>query len=186
MTAQIPDVVRYRGAEYEVIGLDGSEPFDPATLGFRPVPMSTACWRGYLCSFGIARGRLRLNRLVVNDPEHGYPPINGIEPAVQRGPALGSDEECIGCAQYVGLRLPLDFTGRIRLARDFLPERYVHMGLQSPDAYSTVLDFAFQDGRVVGTLDRSVDIGAQGATPEERVGRGDTVRWIDDRFARRM
>ncbi|MEM4721362.1 MAG: hypothetical protein QXT73_04810 [Candidatus Methanomethylicaceae archaeon] len=42
------------------------------------------------------------------------------------------------------MRVP--FIGKLRLAKDFIQELYVHMGFQKPSAYQTVLDLLFEEG----------------------------------------
>jgi hypothetical protein len=190
MTAQIEDVVRFEGEEYHIIGLDGPEPFDALERGFQPRMIHTACYRGYYCAFGVAHGRLRLDRLTVLDDRDEYPPVNGVEPQLSEPSPDGEGGTWRGPAEYVGLELPLSFTGRMRLAREFRQERYVHMGFQRPDAYETVLDLTFEDGRLVDTVDRSAEIGAESAPdtgddPDE-VRRGDMIAWVKDRFSKGM
>lgn len=44
---------------------------------------------------------------------------------------------------YPNINLPFSFTGKLRLARDFIREFYIHMGFQKPTAYKTVMDLSF-------------------------------------------
>src|SRR3982074_118513 len=60
MTAQINDTVFHRKIEFALAGISGGGFFDPATLGFEPVPTTTACWRGYVAQYSILDGELFL------------------------------------------------------------------------------------------------------------------------------
>jgi len=45
--------------------------------------------------------------------------------------------------------MPIEYTGSILLADDFIRERCVHMGFQSPLSYRKVIEFNFQDGHFI-------------------------------------
>ena len=61
MTAQISDSVRFEGRTYSLVGVNGSGLFDPEALGLRAVASSTACWRGFYCTYTV-RGRSKSDR----------------------------------------------------------------------------------------------------------------------------
>ena len=47
------------------------------------------------------------------------------------------------------------FTGKLRLARGFIEDLYVHMGFQKPSAFETVLDISLEEGKITDIKDRS-------------------------------
>ncbi len=61
MTAQIPDRLCYACRQFLVIGTRGDGLFDPARFGLKVRMISTACHRGFHCSYAVdAEGRLLL------------------------------------------------------------------------------------------------------------------------------
>ena len=155
MTGQVSDLFLLRGEEYAVAGLSAGEPFDPRAVGLTPSMASTACWRGYQTFLALADGHLVLDALAVNlvEPDDGHrriagPPIDGVSPVEPKDGYLLNN-------LYEGLARRLAYTGGMLLARDFIQERYVHMGFQSPWSYATVLELLFEDGALVAEHDRS-------------------------------
>ena len=67
MTGQIADVYEYNGNRYNIVAIKGTMNFDIHELGFDPVPIHTACWRGYHCIYNITEEGLFLKDLFVND-----------------------------------------------------------------------------------------------------------------------
>src|SRR5690349_13467960 len=63
MTAQISDRVVYRGKPHSFAGVNGSGLFDPTEHGVVPVSFSTACWRGYHCTYEVAGDSLLLTKV---------------------------------------------------------------------------------------------------------------------------
>ena len=63
MTAQISDLVVYRRKPHTIAGINGSGLFDPAMHGVRPAMISTACWRGFHCTYEVADGSLLLTKV---------------------------------------------------------------------------------------------------------------------------
>lgn len=180
MTAQIADTLMLGGEKYEVVGIDGTDPFSPEDYGLSPVMWHTACYRGYVLGMAVQGDSLALVDLSVCDADCRYPEINGVKPVVSNPPVSE-----VGIAEYSDLGLPLSFTGRLRLGGQFDQERYVHQGFQSPSAYHVVIDLEVVDGQVVQMMDRSDDLGATSKPPEERP-REDLGEWIERRYERRM
>lgn len=174
MTAQIPDEVLYKSRKYEIAGIAGSGLFDPADLGIKPDMMHTACYRGYYCTYKVRGGQLYLDQLTLRTEDMTYPDIAGVSP--EQG------EEWF-CVVYRGLGIPTPFTGKLRLATDFIRELYVHMGYQKPTSYSTVIDVTFSNGLVTGERDRSAEVAALRARAIEEHGRMDAIRYIDYAFS---
>ena len=63
MTAQIHDSVNYRNELFMIAAVSGTGLFDPADEGLKPIPFSTACWRGYHCTYEVVEGELQMTRL---------------------------------------------------------------------------------------------------------------------------
>ncbi|MHA2297930.1 MAG: hypothetical protein ACXAEU_04385 [Candidatus Hodarchaeales archaeon] len=144
MTAQIPDEYRYKGENYSLVGVKGTDLFTPADFGMTPYYNCTACWRGYVMQYDCIGDKLVLNgmRINVDDP----PKINGIEPK-------SGDELFKYC--YENLNHKTTFTGTILLAKDFIQEMYVHMGFQRPIAYRKVIELLVENGNITMEIDLS-------------------------------
>lgn len=75
MTAQIGDSIRYAGNHYGLVGVSpdnsADELFDPERFGIRTFSDCTACWRGYVATYGLRENQLVLEELGINvrDPE---------------------------------------------------------------------------------------------------------------------
>jgi hypothetical protein len=87
--------------------------------------------------------------MTINEKNGNYQPINDVMPA--------NDENGMF---YKDVNFPLLFLGKIRLAKDFIMERYVHQGFQKSSAFETVIDLRFENGRIVEIQDRSSEVEA--------------------------
>ena len=119
----------------------------PEQFGMRPEMLHTACYRGFYATYELTETGLYLRELTLCEKDGNYLPINGVSP---------EKEELQ--ASYYNLSIPVPFTGRIRLAKDFIKELYIHMGYQKPTAFRTVYDITFENGRMVNLKDRSRDM----------------------------
>jgi hypothetical protein len=146
MTGQIADTVLFKGEEYEIIGIAGGELFDPFAYDMFPEMMHTACYRGFYATYRIEGERISLDRLTIREREGKYPALNGVLPEADLN---------VGTAKYWNVGIFVPFSGKLRLARDFIDSLYIHMGFQKPSAFQTVLDLTFAGGVLQGTLDRS-------------------------------
>jgi hypothetical protein len=106
---------------------------------------STACWRGYACSYEIRDGTLLLDSLMTNLAEGEEPVINGNRPSIYRS----------WSSMYEGLSLPVRFSGELLLGRDFIEEMYVHMGFQKPTSFREVKEITLREGGVTILRDHS-------------------------------
>lgn len=167
MTAQATDTFIYKRKEYDLIGLKGAGLFSPDDIGMIPEMMHTACYRGFICTYKIVRNRLYLDKLVIREANGNYLPVNGVEPEKQYTNDLiklldpgieGDRENPVFTATYHGLKMPIPFTGKIRLARGFIQEFYIHMGYQKPTAFRTVYDLTFDGGKILELQDRSAEM----------------------------
>ena len=60
MTAQMPDLFRHEGVDYDLAGISAGGLFNPSQFGLKPEGTCTACWRGYQAVFALAGSRLVL------------------------------------------------------------------------------------------------------------------------------
>ena len=172
MTAQIPDEFIFKGKKYELIGIKGDDLFSPETFGMEPEMIHTACYRGFYAKYRFTREVLYLSELTINEKNNNYLPINGIKP-------IGNP---LHEMTYRKLNLIIPFTGKIRMARNFLNENYVHMGFQSPWAYETVLDITIKEGKVIDIKDRSEEFKLKWQEIKQQEI-NNVVDWINDAFS---
>jgi hypothetical protein len=70
MTAQIGDSIRYAGEFHNLVGVSPDNPldelFDPERFGITTFSNCTACWRGFVATFGLRDNRLLLEALAIN------------------------------------------------------------------------------------------------------------------------
>jgi hypothetical protein len=187
MTRQIVDLVVYEDQKREPLGISGTGLPHPKDFGLNPIPMGTACWRGFYCEYAIRQNHLRLTHLVVrNDGE--YPPITGVtalyedayilndgedepEPLVGRsvGTIVGSpDKSKIGHRQvqydggiYAGLNVPAPLTGGILWGINDINVPYIQIHLNNLISSSVILELLFENGMLVKTIDHSVVVAAK-------------------------
>lgn len=171
MTAQIEDTFLFRGEEYSLIGMTDGSLVDPLEYNMEPEMIHTACYRGFYATYELTDEALFLRKLTINDKNDYYPPIGGVEPKNS------------GCeAVYTGLNVVIDFTGKIRLAKDFIEELYIHMGFQKPSAFKTVLDITLENGRPVEINDRSEEIEQMRGEFKKHYGSRGIEERIDEAF----
>jgi hypothetical protein len=156
MTAQVPDSVWLDGQEFVIAGVDGGRLFDPTDHQLRPAMISTACWRGYVCSYAVAAHQLVLDELVVGMEST----IDGRE-VVTGARFLGGDAEqddSQSCYVFRDLGWPVPFTGGLLLGDGFVESTYVHMGFHPAWKYERVVELVVEDGRVQSVRDRSDEV----------------------------
>lgn len=188
MTAQVSDTVRYFGLDFSLAGISGDGLFEPAEHGLSPVAISTACWRGYYCTYLVQEDRLLLDTLHVG--------LQGQDAALAArgdGPLLfgarpGYHEQD-RCFVYASLDAPVPFTGGLLLGRDFIHELYVHMGFHPAWKFRQVHELLFEQGRLLEAFDRSEAAAEvrRGLTPDDlRPGDPSKIaEWIERTFSLR-
>ena len=81
MTGQISDIFKFNGEEFDIVGIDGPELFNPKDEGFKPRMASTACWRGFQLFFEADNMFIYLNELRINQKKakvfKGIKPVKG-------------------------------------------------------------------------------------------------------------
>lgn len=172
MTAQIADRFLFNKEYYSLIGIKGGSLPTPKSFGMESEMMTTACYRGYHALYELTEKELILREFTLNEPHRKYLPIDGIKPVVT---------EYYGT--YENLNLIVDFTGKIRLAKDFLREFYVHMGYQKASAYETVYDITIENGQIILIRNRSQEMKVKRGQFMEHFHSGDIKQSIEDAFS---
>lgn len=146
MTAQIPDTLLLQDRKLSIVGVNGRGLFDPAGRGMQPVPRLTSCWRGYVCTYKTPYNKFLLDKLELNLGSEG-PVIDEVKPLFSRENTFDNT--------YSGLNLPVDFSGGILAASDFVQQLYVHMGFHPAWKYRNVFELVLSQGYVLETRDVS-------------------------------
>jgi len=170
MTAQISDRFLILDHEYSEIAFSEPFAFAPREYGLRPGMHSTACWKGYWCVYQVTEDQILVKDLYIHTSDKHYPDINGVSVKKEDG----RDFSYMGFHLYENVNIPVAYTGRILVGKDFKIEHYIHMGLQRPWAYETVLELVFDSGKLNQKIDHScvsADIRAaltEYETPEQK------------------
>ena len=172
MTAQISDTFMFEGEEYSLIGIRGRDLASPEQFGMEPKMLNTACYRGFIATYEVAKEALYLRELTLREKDGNYLAIDGIQPEKEQYQAT-----------YHDLNVVVPFTGKIRLAKGFIHDLYIHMGFQKPSAFETVLDLTLKDGRVVKILDRSKEMEQKRGEFKERYETGSRLEAIEEAFS---
>jgi len=146
MTAQIPDTLLLHDRKLSIVGVNGLGLFDPAGRGLQPVPRLTSCWRGYVCTYKTLYNKFLVDKLELNLGSEG-PVIDEVKPVFSRENTFDNT--------YAGLNLPVDFSGGILAASDFVQQLYVHMGFHPAWKYRNVFELVLAQGYVLETRDVS-------------------------------
>lgn len=144
MTSQIPDRIVMDDNPLSIVAYSHWIPFNPKDCGMYTLPLSSACWRGHWCVYKIQDGSLYLDQLTIKTMNDKYPVLNGV-----------SAEDYGYEAVYEKLGLPVSYSGKILGGADFITDYYIHMGFQRPYAYRKLIEFTFEDGKLVSTADHS-------------------------------
>ena len=172
MTAQISDTFIFEAEEYSLIGIRGGDLASPEQFGMEPKMLSTACYRGFFATYEVTREALYLRELTLREKNGNYLPIEGIQPET------GNHR-----ATYHGLNVRVSFTGKIRIAKGFIHDLYIHMGYQKASAYETVLDLTLNDGRIVKILDRSKEMEQKRGAFKKHYESGNKFEKIEEAFS---
>jgi len=113
----------------------------------KPKIVETTSYRGFYATYELTQEALYLRSLKFSEKNNHYLPIQGVMPTIRDCQAI-----------YKGLSVVVRFTGKLRLAKDFIEEFYIDMGFQIPVAFKTVLDVTLRDGEVVEIKDRSEEM----------------------------
>ncbi|HVF53706.1 MAG TPA: hypothetical protein VNC78_08890 [Actinomycetota bacterium] len=153
MTAQAHDGFLWQNGEYLLVGVDGGRLFDLREHGFETRPTTTANWRGWVARYGIIEDQLLLVELrdVGLWVEPGDPPpvLRGVE-GILEGHSY----------RFHGLVWPLDFSGRLLIARGFIQSLYRHMGFHPAWKFEEAWQLEINEGRLVEAHDTSDEMRA--------------------------
>jgi len=172
MTAQISDTFLFKGEEYSLIGMTEGDLASPEQFGMEPEMLHTACYRGFYATYELTEEALYLRELTLRERNGRYLPIGETQP-----------EKDDYQATYRGLSEVIPFTGKIRLAKDFIEYLYIHMGYQKPTSFKTVLDITLKDGQVVDIRDRSQEMEQKRGAFKKHYESGNMVQSIDEAFS---
>ena len=192
MTAQISDTIQFNRENYSLIGYTGRGLFHPSSVGIRPDQVTTACYQGYYCTYDLTDTALYLQQVTVYSFCEGLPTLNGVSALpvtknICRRDEVGKfrNETTTSQSEYaysdVGLLVP--YTGKFRLARDFLPEFHIHMGFQKASAFRVVLDITLFQGNVASINDRSADMEKIRGKFKKDYESGDITKTIENAFS---
>ena len=192
MTAQVPDVIEYRGKQYSIAGVSGEGLFDPSEHGMKPLPSNSANWRGFACEYVVFGNTLLLDRLCV-DLESPGRELFGVSPETKffdsvPEAARANYASCVSV--YEGLNHKVTYTGGLLLGEDFIDELYVHMGFHPAWKFREVHELVFDRG----TLTQEADLSEKIAQVREKMSRtahmpglganpGVVNRWIKECFS---
>ena len=158
MTAQINDTFRYHNELYDIAAIQFPEDFfDIERLAITPEATNTACWRGYVAGFSLQQNKLVLHTLDTNNSNGKATPvaINDIMPEIVKPDGLVDDYKQFRKWYYRDINLVIPYSGSILITNEFIEERYVHMGFQSPLSYHQVIELTFTGGSFVKENDLS-------------------------------
>jgi hypothetical protein len=119
---------------YSLISDDGGLP-TPADYGLVPGMMHTACWRGFYLTYLIRDEKLVLDKLTLRAADNNYPPVNGVSAVEENYNKV-----------YQGLNITLPYSGKMVIGRDFIQEKYIHMGFQPASSFRVVVELNFETG----------------------------------------
>jgi hypothetical protein len=188
MTAQFSDTVIFEERHYALAGVNGEGLFEPQAHGFTPAGSCSACWRGYVCTYGLRTNQLVLEGLCINN---GL--LEGRSYQASPPPAFG------GCLtrprdslvklfdlEYSDVNLPIVFSGGILIGTEFIRELYVHGGFHPAWKFRRVHELIFHDGMLTEHRDVSNAVCALRKSIESKDGmptREDGKRilaWIEE------
>ena len=151
MTAQVPDSILLQGMEWVLVAWDGTGLFNPHDHGLRPEWNSTDCYRGYICTYAIGDGSLRLRNVFFHDldfagPEE-VPPLFG-------APGHWSNGYVSYSFPNLGAEIP--FRGVLLAGSGWEKDEWEC--IHPAEAFYRVTELTFEErGRLSGIFDRTQD-----------------------------
>lgn len=156
MTAQVPDRVEFDRTVFYLAGVCGGPLFEPTDIGLLPLMISTACWRGHVCTYAVRGGHLILADLKVG------------QECLLNGEKLTTHSEVRGVAPqwsqpdgtftFRGVDIPIAFSGGLLLCSGFIEAHYVHMGFHPAWKYRKVTEILLKGGHLTEAHDRSAEV----------------------------
>ncbi len=177
MTGQVSDVIKYKGESYTIVGFSSDLILpSPTTFGMEAYSTNTACWRGFQLAF-LVEDSLILDGVWINTKEPKE--ING-----QKAEPCPSFFEYF----YENLNYLCRTSGKIKIAKDFIQEMYVHMGFQEAIAFKTVFELTFEEGKLTKVSDFSQyyaerrEKGDHFQEPLNPMEHESVKEWVNERF----
>lgn len=144
MPAQVQDSIIYVDDSFSIISSTDKIPFHPDDYHMPTAPITSLCLRGYNCEYEIQGGLLYLNDLMICTRNGKYPPLNGVSPKFNDFGSL-----------YKKIGLPVLYTGKILAGTNLISKFFANMGTQRYYAYRKVIEFSFENGKLVRITDQS-------------------------------
>ncbi|MCI1821408.1 hypothetical protein [Megasphaera sueciensis] len=148
MRAQFFDGFDFAKYKYSIVAIEHVHDFfNIAKFGIHPIMFDESCLRGYSCIFGFNdEKQLSLHKLFTNNNNQEMPEIDGIKPISFHSPA--------GEWKYE-LEHPLNYTGSLLIANDFIQKYFVPFGFQLPHAFKKVFELTFEAGMLQHVEDKA-------------------------------
>lgn len=162
MTAQIGNILAYRGEGYNIAESTGEqEIFDPRKLGLPVGWADTACWDGFYYTLGIVKKTLVVRDLFIAQSEEPLPVFHKVAPRLDGN-----------YGAYRDLEFPLAYSGYLLIGAD-------HLGSGSPGGYPFAYEYrrVFELGFANGQLIYEEDVSRSMA--ELRPGNPEDLRYSD-------
>ena len=172
MTAQIMNTFIYKDEEYGLIGLNGDKLIHPSQFGMEPIMLHTACYEGFYSTYKLTPSSLILQKMTLREQQNHYLAIEGKKPIIK-------DD----IATYYDMNIVVPFTGKLRLAKDFLEALYVHMGYQKATSFETILDITLEKGNILMINNRSEVVAEKRGQFKNYYESECTEKVIDDAFS---
>ena len=156
MTAQISDTIIYKDRLFSIAGVNGTGLFNPADYGIEPVITSTACYRGFCCTYTVVDKFLQLNKVDLGlDLKNSLLIKHGRGGLKLFGQTSEDTISACGLHRYSSLNELIDFTGGLLTGTDFIRELSTNMGRASPYKFKRVIELIFESGQLIKSVDRS-------------------------------
>ena len=186
MTAQIPDKATYKGEEFDIVGVSGSDLFDPKAHGLQVMMASTACYNGYILSYKCENDEFILDKIHFRTNEKPVN-INGVKAKKHK------EKYSMFNYKFENLQMKTEFTGDIIIARNFIQEMYVHMGYQRPMAFREVYRFIIENDKIIEVKDlskrmeeRRKEDSSKDSYPTNPEDEKEVHTWISKTFSREI
>jgi len=148
------DSFQLDGEKWSLWLIAGQGFFEPDDHDFQRGFGSTACYRGYVCTYGLREERLELVRLINGRTLLKAKPFRGIEPTLFNP----QDEDYDHFVGYDDIGLPIPFSGGIVLVHGKAIGGRSGIGPELVFRFAEVRELLFLEGRLVENIDRSEEM----------------------------
>lgn len=165
MTSQIEDTVCHCDRWFNIAGVSGSQLFTPDEVGLRVAMLGSHCWHGYYCEYVLRDDQLHLAKVSfgLHDEDRdlaesgkgpvcfGTVPKRSLKEPIprligERARAGKKIADKYWSNWYFEPDYPINFSGGLLIASDFIEKMYVHMGFAAAYAYREVHELVFEGG----------------------------------------